>query len=134
VGQTPIVSILCVLGASLLGAVGPYLFKAGADRAGAGAFGAFASPWVWAGMACYLLVMSLFTYAFRRGGTVTVLYPLYATTFVWAAVLGALLVGQPIRPVHVLGMVLLLAGVGCLTVGNAAGPEAARPGAPASER
>jgi drug/metabolite transporter (DMT)-like permease len=112
--MAPWVSIVSVLGASVLGAVGPHLFKAGADRARSGVLALFASPWVWAGMACYVLVMLLFTFAFRRGGTVAVLYPLYATTFVWAALIGVWLGGPPIRAVNVLGMVLLVAGVACL--------------------
>ena len=35
----------------------------------------------------YLLVIVLFTYAFSIGGTVRVLYPLYASTFIWAALI-----------------------------------------------
>ena len=70
-------------------------------------------------MACYIAVMLLFTRAFRAGGTVTVLYPIYASTFIWAAVIGQAWFGQPIRPVHVGGMVLLLAGIYLMGVGNA---------------
>jgi multidrug transporter EmrE-like cation transporter len=77
------------------------------------------TPWVPAAMFCYLAVMALFTHAFRQGGSVTVLYPVYATTFIWAAVFGMLFYGQPIRPIHLLGMALLLAGMYCMGVGNA---------------
>ncbi len=118
--HTPIVSIVCVLLASLLGAVGQYLFKAGTDRAGGGSLAFLLTPWVWTGMICYIAVMFLFTYAFRRGGTVTVLYPVYATTFIWAAVMGWMFVGQPIRGVHAIGMVLLIVGMYLMGVGNAA--------------
>ncbi len=117
--NTPPIAILCMLAASVLGAVGQYLYKAGADRAGPGAFSFLLSPWIWAGMICYVAVMFLFTLAFRKGGTVTVLYPVYASTFIWAAGIGLLVYGQPIRPVHVLGMAMLLVGIYLMGVGNA---------------
>lgn len=120
--NTPLLSILCVVAASVLGAVGQYIFKTGADRAGSSVVSFLLSPWIIGGMACYVTVMMLFSYAFRRGGTVTVLYPIYASTFIWAAVIGLLVYGQPIRPVHMLGMALLVAGIYCMGVGNAATP------------
>ncbi len=120
--NTPALSIFCVVAASVLGAVGQYIFKTGADRAGSSLVSFFTSPWIIGGMACYVTVMMLFSYAFRRGGTVTVLYPIYASTFIWAAVIGLLLYGQPIRPIHMMGMVLLVAGIYCMGVGNAATP------------
>ena len=49
--------------------------------------------------------------AFKRGGSLSVLYPVYASTFVWAAVIGCLAYGQPIRAIHVLGMLLLVGGM-----------------------
>ena len=62
-------------------------------------------------MACYVGVMVLFMLGFKKGGSITVLYPIYATTFIWAAVIALAAYHQPIRPVHVLGMLLLLAGM-----------------------
>jgi multidrug transporter EmrE-like cation transporter len=121
--RTPIASILCMLAASLLGAAGQYLYKAGVDRAGSGGLWYLLSPWILAGMACYVAVMFLFTQAFRAGGTVTVLYPIYATTFIWAAVAGLVFVGQPIRPIHVLGMLMLVSGIYLMGVGNATTPS-----------
>lgn len=117
---TPLISIVCVLAASVLGAAGQYLFKAGADGTAAGPLSFLRSPWVWLGMVCYLVVMMLFSHAFRRGGTVAVLYPIYASTFIWAAVMAWLLYGQPIRPIHLLGMLMLVAGMACMGVGHAA--------------
>jgi len=117
--KTPFVAILCMLVASILGAAGQYLYKAGTDRAPGEGVSYLASPWILAGMACYIGVMFLFTQAFKAGGTVTVLYPIYATTFIWAAVLGLVLFGQPIRAVHILGMGLLVSGIYLMGVGNA---------------
>ena len=37
------------------------------------------------GVGCYIAVMVLFVAAFKRGGSLTVLYPIYSSTFIWAA-------------------------------------------------
>jgi multidrug transporter EmrE-like cation transporter len=109
--NTPLVAIGCMLAAAVFGAVGQYFYKTGATSSPAGALGMLLSPWILAGVGCYIAVMFLFTKSFKTGGSVTVLYPIYATTFIWAALIGQFVYGQPIRPVHVLGMVLLLGGM-----------------------
>jgi multidrug transporter EmrE-like cation transporter len=120
--QTPVIAILCVLLASVLGAAGQFLFKLAASRGGEAALGFLRTPWAFVGLACYIAVMLLFTYAFRRGGAVTVLYPVYASTFIWAALMAWAFYGQPIRPVHVAGMLLLIVGMVCMGTGNATAP------------
>jgi len=117
--HTPVISVLYVLLASFLGAAGQFLFKSAANRGGAGPLGFLQTPWAFAGLACYVAVMFLFSQAFRRGGAVTVLYPVYASTFVWAAVMAWILYGQPIRTIHMIGMVLLVLGMFCMGIGNA---------------
>jgi multidrug transporter EmrE-like cation transporter len=117
--KTPVLAMACMLVASVFGAVGQYLYKTGADRSDAGPLAMLLSPWIVAGMGCYIAVMLLFTQAFKAGGTVTVLYPIYASTFLWAAVIGQVVYGQPIRLVHVAGMILLIGGMYLMGVGNA---------------
>jgi len=55
--------------------------------------------------------MVLFVAAFRKGGSLTVLYPIYASTFIWAAFIALLVYGTPIRPVNVAGMSLIVVGM-----------------------
>ena len=64
-----------------------------------------------AGVVCYVAVMVLFVAAFKRGGSLSVLYPLYASTFVWGAVIAWLAYDTPIKPVNVAGMLLLVVGM-----------------------
>ena len=109
--STPLVSILCFLLASLLGALGQYLYKSGADSVDGGVVGYLLNSRLLAGAACYIAVMVLFVVAFRKGGALTVLYPIYATTFIWAAVLALIFYGTPIKPVNVAGMALLVGGM-----------------------
>jgi multidrug transporter EmrE-like cation transporter len=99
------------LAASLFGAVGQYLYKSGADVADGSALGYFANWRLMAGVGCYVAVMGLFVAAFRRGGDLAVLYPLYATTFIWAAFIAWAAYGSPIRPVNIAGMAALVLGM-----------------------
>jgi multidrug transporter EmrE-like cation transporter len=108
--KTPIASILLFLAASVLGAVGQYLYKSGADAAD-GSIAGYLNARILGGAAAYIAVMVLFVAAFRRGGQLGVLYPVYATTFIWAALIGLAVYGTPIRPVNVAGMALLVLGM-----------------------
>lgn len=108
--QTPLISILCFALAALLGAAGQFLYKSAAD-AGSGLAGGLLSLRGIGGIACYVAVMVLFMQGFRRGGAVSVLYPIYATTFIWAAIWAAVNGGAAITPVHIAGMGLLLSGI-----------------------
>lgn len=112
--KTPAIAIALFVLASFLGAAGQFLYKAGTDRAvasGGKLVDFAANSRILAGVVCYVLVMVCFVSAFRRGGEPTVLYPIYATTFVWAAVIGLAVYQVPIRGIHVLGMFLIIAGI-----------------------
>jgi uncharacterized membrane protein len=113
--KTPLLAIGCVMIASVLGAIAPFLFEHGSKQLQGRIVDFVLNPYIIAGMATYLTVMVFFTYAFRLGGTVRVLYPVYATTFIWAAVFAWLRHGTPIEPVHMGGMALLMAGIVCMS-------------------
>ena len=108
--KTPILSIILFAVAAILGAAGQFLYKSGAERI-------TDSPWSFlnlrllSGCACYVGVMVLFVAAFKRGGQLTVLYPIYASTFIWAAIISLSAYGTPIKPVNIAGMALLVAGM-----------------------
>ncbi|MGV3531350.1 MAG: hypothetical protein ACO1QR_03200 [Chthoniobacteraceae bacterium] len=108
---TSSVSVGMFAGAAFLGALGQFLYKSGADRAG-GSIGSYLlNARLLAGVVCYIAVMVLFVAAFKRGGALTVLYPVYASTFIWAALIAWLAYGVPIRPVNIAGMLLLIGGM-----------------------
>lgn len=109
--STPPLSVVLFVVAALLGAVGQFLYKSGAERAGGTITGYVLNSRILAGAVCYVLVMVLFVAAFRIGGRLTVLYPVYASTFVWAAFIALAAYGTPIRPANVAGMALLVAGM-----------------------
>jgi multidrug transporter EmrE-like cation transporter len=109
--QTPLSSIAMFVIAAMLGALGQYLYKSGADAAGNTLASYLLNARLWGGVLCYVTVMVLFVAGFKRGGAMTVLYPVYATTFIWAALIGLAAYGTPIKPVNVAGMVLLVGGI-----------------------
>lgn len=109
--QTPLVSIVLFLIAAVLGAVGQFLYKSGAETSG-GSLGSYLlNARILAGVACYIAVMVLFVAAFKKGGSLAVLYPIYASTFIFAALLGLAAYGTPIKPINVAGMVTLVLGM-----------------------
>ena len=109
--RTPPAGIAMFALAAFLGAVGQMLYKAGADRAGGSLMSYLLNLRLGGGVLCYIAVMGLFVAAFKGGGALTVLYPIYATTFVWAALLAWLVYGAPIRPINVVGMLVLIVGM-----------------------
>ncbi len=94
--NTPALAIGSVLIASILGGIAPFLFEHGSKQLQGRIMDFVLNPYIIAGMATYLAVMVFFTYAFRIGGSVKVLYPIYATTFIWAAVFAFFRHGSPI--------------------------------------
>ena len=113
--DTPTLAILLVAGASILGAAGQFLFKAGSAKPDLSVTTFLMSPLIISGMISYITVMVMFTAAFRMGGSVRVLYPIYASTFIWAALGAYILYCEPIRPIHVIGMILLVGGILCMS-------------------
>ncbi|HZY59715.1 MAG TPA: hypothetical protein VFE56_08135 [Candidatus Binataceae bacterium] len=109
--RTPFISVLLFLIASLLGALGQFLYKSGAELTTT-SWTSYMLNWrLWLGVICYIAVMVLFIAAFKQGGALSVLYPVYATTFIWAALIGLFVYGEPIKQSNILGVALLIAGM-----------------------
>ena len=109
--QTSLFSIMCFVVAALLGAFGQFMYKSGAERAGCSLASYVLNSRILTGVLCYIGVMVLFVAAFKRGGALTVLYPIYASTFIWAALIALVAYDTPIKPINFAGMALLIAGM-----------------------
>ena len=109
--KTPISSMVMFLAAALLGAVGQYLYKSGSDATDERIISYVMNTRLVGGVICYIGVMVLFVAAFKKGGSLTVLYPIYASTFIFAALIAWYVYATPIKPVNVLGMGLLVLGM-----------------------
>ncbi|MFT6245941.1 MAG: multidrug transporter EmrE-like cation transporter [Salibacteraceae bacterium] len=108
---TPVISVVLFSIAAVLGALGQYLYKTGADLAGGSVKSYLANPRLMGGVFCYIAVMILFVAAFKKGGSLSVLYPVYASTFIWGALIAMIAFGTPIKPVNIGGMAMLVGGM-----------------------
>jgi multidrug transporter EmrE-like cation transporter len=110
VRTSPLAIVFFVI-AAFLGALGQFYYKSGAEKAG-NTFASYVfNGRLVAGVVCYIAVMVLFVAAFKRGGALTVLYPIYASTFIFAAIIAWFAYGTPIRAIHFAGFGLLMAGM-----------------------
>ncbi len=108
---TPPISVFMFVLAALFGAVGQYLYKTGAEAADGTLMSFVLNLRILGGVVCYIAVMVLFVAAFRKGGALSVLYPVYASTFIFAAIIALLAFGEPITWVNVVGMGVLVFGM-----------------------
>lgn len=74
---TPPLSIQLFAIAALAGALGQYLYKSGADATDSSIMSYVLNPRLLGGIVCYVAVMVLFVAAFKKGGSLAVLYPIY---------------------------------------------------------
>lgn len=109
--NTSIVSVIYFIIAAMFGALGQYLYKAGAESSSGTLFSYLTNLKLIGGVLCYTTVMILFVAAFKKGGSLTVLYPIYATTFIWAALIALLAYGTPIKIINLVGMLLMIGGM-----------------------
>ncbi len=116
--KTSVMAIVLFIVAALFGAFGQYLYKTGAERAGGGIASYLLNVPLMAGVVCYLVVMVLFVAAFKAGGAMSVLYPIYASTFIWGAIIARVAFEEPIRPVNIAGMVVLIVGMYLMGLGK----------------
>ncbi len=107
----PITSIFFMALAAVLGALGQYLYKSGADAVDGTLLSYAVNARILGGVVCYLGVMTLFIAAFRLGGSLTLLYPIYGSTFIWAAFIAWKVYGTPISGINVAGMLALVLGM-----------------------
>jgi len=111
------IPILLNLLAAILGAVGQYLYKLGALRLGTQPI--YRNWPLYSGMVLFCVVMVLFVVAFRLGGRLSVVYPVYATTFVWGTLLAVGLDGEPVTRLQIAGVGVIVAGVTLVALGAA---------------
>ena len=110
VRTSPLAVVFFII-AAFLGALGQFYYKSGAETTGNTLASYIFNARLIAGVVCYIAVMVLFVAAFKRGGALTVLYPIYSSTFIFAAIIARFAYGTPIRPVHFAGFALLTAGM-----------------------
>ena len=106
--------ILLNLIAAVVGALGQYLYKVGGTQIGQ--IPLYKNWQMFLGMALFCVVMVLFVIAFKLGGKLSVVYPVYATTFIWGMLIAVLLGKEPWAWGQLLGVGLIIAGVSVIAI------------------
>ncbi len=71
-----------------------------------------------AGLLSFTIVLILFIYAFRIGGKMFVIYPIYATTYIWGGFIAYYLIKEPIGVWQIVGTSLIILGVISISLGT----------------
>lgn len=99
--------------AGLFGALGQYFYKKGGLRGGP-----LWENWqIGLGILSFCVVMVLFIFSYKLGGRISAVYPAYAATFIWGALIGRYFDGEPLNATILLGIGLILAGVAIIGMG-----------------
>jgi len=104
-----------MLGCTVLGAAGQILMKLGANTLGPSKspLDMLLTPTIFFGYALYGLVTVLFIFALQHG-ELSILYPIIALTYVWVTGLSVALFNDSLRPVRMVGLLIIILGVAIL--------------------
>src|SRR5262249_61240113 len=94
---SPLAIVFFVI-AAFLGALGQFYYKSGAEKAGNTLASYVFNARLVAGVVCYIAVMALFVAAFKRGGALTVLYPIFCSTFIFVVIFALFVLRMPVLP------------------------------------
>ena len=95
--------------AAVAGAFGQYFYKQGGRQLGQTPL--YQNFSILIGIGLFCVVMALFVIGYKLGGRISVVYPFYATTFVWGAFIGVFLENESFTSVQWAGTGLLLVGM-----------------------
>lgn len=70
----------------------------------------------WAGMACYAVSIVIWLYVLSRL-QVSLAYPFQAAGYILSSVIAYLFLGEVVKPINMLGLVLIFFGLLCLSLG-----------------
>lgn len=106
------IPVMLNLFAAVLGAFGQYLYKLGAGNLGKVPL--YLNWQIGIGMILFTVVMVMFIVSFKLGGRLSVVYPMYATTFIWGAFIGVYFEKESWNMGQTAGIIFILLGLSCL--------------------
>ncbi|MBI4149679.1 EamA family transporter [Candidatus Woesearchaeota archaeon] len=110
-------AIALVIGMTVLTALGQLLYKMGANRISGDILSLILNWQLILGLAIYALAALLLLIAFR-GGELSVLYPLVATSYVWVGLLSMYFLGEAMNGFKWAGIVFIILGVSSIGRGS----------------
>ena len=114
--SSQLVPILLNLVAACIGAFGQFFYKRGSQDLGS------VPLWknfnILAGCALFCVVMVLFVVAYKMGGKVSVVYPFYATTFIWSTLIAMTILRESVSPLQWIGILAVTVGTAVIAAGQ----------------
>lgn len=108
------VPIIINLVAAIFGAFGQYCYKIGAGRLKE--IPIYQNWQIILGMGLFLIVMVLMIAGFKLGGRLSIVYPVYATTFIWGTLIGIFLDNEGWSVPQIVGTLLVVVGVSVVAI------------------
>ncbi|MEA2037769.1 MAG: hypothetical protein U9O94_09745 [Nanoarchaeota archaeon] len=105
--------ILCTAFTSLA----QVFYKVGADRLKFDFFSLITNYPLIAGMTLYIIGAAIMIYAFK-GGEVSVLYPIIATSYIWVSLLSLYFFNELLNLFKILGVLTIIAGIIFISLGS----------------
>jgi multidrug transporter EmrE-like cation transporter len=112
-------SFLLVVCCTIIGAAAQVLIKKGASALGANstmlqtALAMVLTPALFAGYSMYGISTILLVLALRHG-QLSLLYPVFAMTYVWVTILSVVVFHESMNPYKIAGIVIIVAGIAVL--------------------
>jgi len=98
-----------IIASTLFTATGQFMWKFAADQS-SGILGIILSHWLYLGFLAYGLGMILMILSFR-GGELTILYPLLATSFIWVLLASNFLLGEALSTLKIVSVLTIVVGI-----------------------
>ncbi len=108
--MTELWSIAVVISAAVLGALGQLSFKIGSDTLAFKIKELIKNKYLIIGVFLYAIATVMFVFALK-GGELSVLYPLIATSYVWTVILAKRYLNENINIYKIIGILLIIAGL-----------------------
>ncbi len=108
------IPIIINLLAAVIGAIGQYCYKIGAQKL---KVVPIHQNWqVIIGAILFTVVMVMILWAFKLGGKLSTTFPAYATTFVWGTIIGVFLDNESFNWIQGIGIVFVVLGISLVAV------------------
>jgi len=117
--KTPLSSIVLILISSFIGSFGAVFLKLGAEHMRPGVKGFLTNYRLGFGIGLYLLSSVFFVMGVTQG-ELMILYPMVSLGYIWTLLWSYLFFKEPFNRPKIFGLVLIIAGVFCINLGNAA--------------
>ena len=114
---TPMSSIVLVILATIVAAIGPIYIKKGSEKVRFSIASFIYNKDMMIGVAAYLLSSFLFIPALKKG-ELSLLYPIVSLGYVWVALLSSRMLGERMSKMKWLAIVLILAGISFIGIGS----------------